>query len=208
MNVYSYFQRIPIQESDVPSKNLPLFRWSIFQLKMANLTKQKISKLCSHIYDCLQDDETLDENQYKQNLQHQIKQESLDSLFWEVIDFPLIQMIFIVLLHHIYDCVVVPMLEGKNMLLDVPIGFGFFLRIIGTYILIKVLMAYFAMQPNRGQFTFWIVLGISFFAYLSIQHYSNLWDTNPWFTIPLWVWVLYNCILLSLSVLWTKRNML
>ena len=163
MNVYSYFQRIPIQESDVPSKNLLLFRWSIFQLKKANLTKQKISKLCSHIYDCLQGTmKRLDENQYKQNLQHQIKQESLDSLFWEVIDFPLIQMIFIVLLHHIYTGVFVPLLEGKNMLLDVPIGFGFFLRIIGTYILIKVLMAYFAMQPNRGQFTFWIVLGISF----------------------------------------------
>ena len=208
MNVYSYFQRIPIQEGDVPSKNLPLFRWSIFQLKMANLTKQKISLLCSMIYDQLQEDENLDEKQYKQNLRNQIQQESPVSLCWEVIDFPLIQMIFIVLLHHIYTGVFVPLLEGQTMVFDVAIGFGFFLRIFGTYLLIKALMAYFAMQPNRGQFTFWIVLGISFFTYLSIQHYSNLWDTNPWFTISLWIWVLYNCVLLGASVLWSKRNSL
>lgn len=209
MNVYTYFRRIGCNKEDVPTKNIPLFQWSLFQVKKANLSKEQNQQMANVIVESLQNDWDLDTQKYKEELLSKINiyKEERNNPFWmEVIDFPLIQCIFVLIFHHLYQGLLVPWASNEPMQWQVPIGWGLLLRVFGTYLIMKALLFYFSTSPDRSKLPFWIILSASFFVYLAVQYYSNQWDMDPWFSIPLWVWILYNVLLVGFSLFVFKRK--
>ncbi|MBP3853907.1 MAG: hypothetical protein J6D18_04990 [Erysipelotrichaceae bacterium] len=209
MNVYTYFQTVNTDESQVPSKNIHLLRWSVSRMKEVFLSGEQMDRLSQSMVSQLQNDEDLNEEKYKQSFLKKIKEYQKRNRipFWmDWIDLPLIQLVLIVIAHHLYQYWLVPFLQGQPILWQIPVGPGLLLRCGGTYLLVKGLLIFFSRQPDRSKIGFWMILSILFFGYLWVQYTSTQWDQHPLFMIGMGWWILYNCLLTALSLYILKRK--
>ena len=83
---------------------------------------------------------------------------------------------------------------------------GFLIQILGVYVSIKLLLLFLIKQPDRSTLVFWLGLAFLFFIYMLSNYALRAFDMVI-FTMPLWLWLIVQIVLLVgsyLTLLLTK----
>ena len=82
---------------------------------------------------------------------------------------------------------------------------GFLIQIIGVYVSIKLLLLFLIKQPDRSTLVFWLGLAFLFFIYMLSNYALRAFDMVI-FTMPLWLWLIVQIVLLVGSYYYIKKE--
>lgn len=199
MNIYSYFQRVERNIQGVPSKHTGLYNDTINQTKLANLSKTSSYEIISWASDLLQDDNN-EFTGFKEEMKKRVNEKKEHFWFREFLDFPLYLFIYITCLNVLYD-----MIGNGFQSFMVLITPGFLIQIIGVYVSIKLLLLFLIKQPDRSTLVFWLGLAFLFFIYMLSNYALRSFDMVI-FTMPLWLWLIVQIVLLVGSYYYIKKE--
>lgn len=203
MNIYSYFHEVEKECLSVPSKNVPLYQWSIYQCKLANLSKSASFDVIEQASRILQDDES-EKPEFKSEILQEIQMKKHHFWWLEFSDFFLYLFVYITCIQVVYDRLV-QFISGTSIDWNVNFSIGFLIQIIGIYLVLKILITCVANTKIRSSFRFWIVLAVCFILYMGINYIANLW-TDSLFILPVVLWVIITFALLMISLWYIKKQ--